>query len=219
MSHRNPPPPVVKVTEPKSVPVPEVRPNPLKDQDSGYKSKQSEPEKEKQYYWNPPEMEVDSNIATKSFLASKLSDLTNLADRLRAKLNQPQPEAVTSSFETSNPVMTSAISVMASSVPQIVTSSIPPMVTSSMAQPEVATPSLTPNFVPRSSVPQPIASSFGDFSFAAFGQNIERLVELSEEDEDSRQVFSNIIIRLLTMRYFAKIRTLCNIKIKDSLFT
>ena len=68
---------------------------PVKDQDSGYKSKHSEPEKEKEVYWNPPEIQIDNDTATKSFLASKLTDLTSMADKLKARLNQnsqPEPE-------------------------------------------------------------------------------------------------------------------------------
>jgi hypothetical protein len=66
---------------------------PVKDQDSGYKSKNSEPKKEKKLYWNPPDIQIEDDSATKSFLASKLSDLTNMADKLKARLNQnSQPE-------------------------------------------------------------------------------------------------------------------------------
>jgi hypothetical protein len=53
----------------------------LKDQDSGYRSKQSEePEKEEEFYWRPPEIAVDHDAATKSFLAQKLSDLVPISE-------------------------------------------------------------------------------------------------------------------------------------------
>lgn len=46
-------------------------------------------------YWKLPEVKTDTDSATKSFLATKLSDLTDMAEKLKARLaqntNAPEP--------------------------------------------------------------------------------------------------------------------------------
>ena len=54
------------------------------------------PEKQiKELYWKLPDFQTDTDSATKSFLATKLSDLTDMAEKLKARLaqnsNAPEP--------------------------------------------------------------------------------------------------------------------------------
>ena len=199
-SHRNLP-RTRETTRPEVAPVPEIRTSPLKDRDSGYKSKQSEPEV---FYWKPPEIEVNDEAATRSFLASKLTDLANLADKLKARLH---------------PDKTPAGSGMTSSAPVVVPQAVPASVngvtqmtntffnSTSLASQGVSfassgngaanaaslsvagqAESATPTFVPRSVVPQPVTSSFGDVSSTFMEQRLERLVELSDEEQERNEV-------------------------------
>jgi hypothetical protein len=63
-------------------------------------------------------------------------------------------------------------------------------VASHSASQNVAVESVTPTFVPRSTVPQPVTSAFGDISQAMAGQRLERLVELSDEEVEAKKVRS-----------------------------
>ena len=59
--------------------------------------------KERECYWKLPDVEPECDTATRSFLASKLSDLTDLAEKLKARLNQnAAPKDISSQVQSSN---------------------------------------------------------------------------------------------------------------------
>ena len=140
--------------------------------------------KERECYWKLPDVEPECDTATKSFLASKLSDLTDLAEKLKAKLNQnATPKDISGQFKNSNSQVQNNQSFKshlnnensAFSAAQNV-----PAQSSFHFQSRIADSStMTSAFFGVNS-----EVGFPETNFRRSDLNLERLLELSDEDEE-----------------------------------